>query len=63
MIPEEEQAQRRWNVTQAFHKAKREGQNYNPFSYQLAEKWIQGEITLDKWLAESRKENQHVEPN
>lgn len=58
MIPEEEeQTQRRWNVLQAFHKAKREGQTSHPFSYDLAEKWIQGDITLDQWLAETQKGN------
>ena len=55
MISDEEQAQRRWNVDQAFHNAYLSGQTPTPFSYQLAEQWIRGDITLDEWLAETKR--------
>ena len=55
MITPEEQAQRRWNVDQAFHSANMAGLTPTPFSYQLAEEWIRGDITLDEWIARSKK--------
>lgn len=55
MISDEEAAQRRWNVDQAFHNARLSGLTPTPFSYQLAEQWIQGDITLDEWLAQTKK--------
>lgn len=58
MIPEEEQAQRRWNVDQAFHNARLSGLTPTPFSYQLAELWIRGDITLDEWVEKTKE--QHI---
>lgn len=49
MTPEE-QAQRRFNVEQAFHSTRLEGGEPSELSIQLSEQWIRDEITLDQWL-------------
>jgi hypothetical protein len=49
MIPEEEQAKRRYNVEQAFHSSRMEGLEPSQESVELSEKWIRDEITLDEW--------------
>ena len=58
MIPDDEQAQRRWNVDQAFHNAYLAGKTPTPFAYDLAELWIRGDITLDEWIAQTKERYQ-----
>ena len=58
MIPEEEQAKRRWNVDQAFHNAYLAGKTPTPFAYDLAEQWIRGDITLDEWISQTKERYQ-----
>lgn len=50
MIPPEEQIKRRYNVEQAFHSTRLEGEEPSKESIDLADRWVRGEITLEEWL-------------
>ena len=56
MTPEE-QAQRRYNVEQAFHSTRLEGGEPSELSIELAEQWIRDEITLDEWLNQIKRKH------
>ena len=55
MISPEEQAKRRYNVEQAFHSTRLEGLEPSQESIELSEQWIRDKITLDEWIARSKK--------